>query len=120
MTPTELMSRYADDLRFEHRDGSYLVMQVREHSLDLYARMADDRVIATRFGELRVELDDDGPERLSEIRFGQMIEEVVDHELWRGRGWRIVEMEDAFPPLTGPTLIVAMGSMPYQMPWMPM
>lgn len=102
--------------RIERADGGYLLVQIADHSLDLNARIG--RVwLETRFGELRVEFMDEVPETIFMGCVGRLIEEVVDHEAVRGRGWRIVATEEA-SLISGQTLIVAMGSVAYRMPWM--
>lgn len=102
--------------RIERADGGYLLVQIADHSVDLNALIG--RVwLETRFGELRVELMDEVPETLFTGCVGRLIEEIVDHEALRGRGWRIVAIEES-SPISGQTLIVAMGSVQYRMPWM--
>lgn len=87
-----------------------------DHSVELNARIG--RVwLETRFGELRVELMDEIPGTIFTACVGRLIEEIVDHEALRGRGWRVVAIEE--PSLVGgQALIVAMGSVGYRMPWM--
>lgn len=101
---------------FYRADGDYLTMQVVAHSLELEARIAP-LWLETRFGELRVQLDEALPETIAIACVGRLIEEVVDHQAWRGRGWRIVDVEDAVAPYFGQTLIVTAGSAPYRITW---
>lgn len=92
------------------------MVHVVDHSIELIARIG--RVyLFTLFGELRVELDDELPEVILSACIGWLIDEIVDHEALRGRGWRIVAVEESYPPLQGQTLVVATGSVPYRMPW---
>lgn len=102
--------------RIERADGGYILVQVADHSIDLNAQIG--RVwLETRFGELRVEFMDKVPETLFTGCVGRLIEEVVDHKTLRGRGWRIVAIEET-SLISGQTLIVATGSVAYTMPWM--
>lgn len=101
---------------FYREDGDYLTMKVVAHSLELEARIAP-LWLETRFGELRVQLDEALPETIAIACVGRLIEEVVDHHAWRGRGWRIVDVEDAVAPYFGQTLIVTAGSAPYCITW---
>jgi hypothetical protein len=102
--------------RFHRADGGYLMVHVVDHSIELIARIG--RVyLFTLFGELRIELDDELPEVILSACVGWLIDEVVDHEALRGRGWRIVAVKESYRPLQGQTLVVATGSVPYRMPW---
>ena len=47
---------------------------------------------------------------------GRLIEDIVDHEAWCGRGWRIAAIAEEEYPL-GPRLIVVTGSVDFRMPW---
>lgn len=101
---------------FDLPSGGYLMLQIFDHSVDLIAGIGNV-VISTRFGELRVEFLDQIPEAIFGSCVGRLIEEVVDHSGWRGRGWRIVKIDDGYPPLCGQAFIANIGSEPYQMPW---
>lgn len=101
--------------RFHRAEGGYLHLKVVDHSLELEAQVGPAFMIS-RFGELRIELDFELPQTLFTACVGRLIEEVVDHQVWRGRGWRIVAIEEGFV-LWSQTLVVAMGSVPYRMPW---
>ncbi len=92
------------------------MLQIFDHSVDLIAGIGNV-VISTRFGELRVEFLDQIPEAIFSSCVGRLIEEIVDHRGWRGRGWRIVKVDDGYPPLCGQAFIANIGSMPFQMPW---
>ena len=100
----------------ERADGGYILVQLADHSIEMNALIG--RVwLETRFGELRVEFVEKVPETLFTGCVGRLIEEIVDHEALRGRGWRIVAIQEV-SPISGQTLIVATGSVPYRMPWM--
>lgn len=101
---------------FDRPDGGYLLIQVVDHSIEFHAKIGNV-ILSTRFGELRVEFLDQLPEVVFVGTVGRLVEEVVDHHAWRGRGWRIVEVDDGYPPLSGQTLIANTGSIPYRMPW---
>lgn len=96
-------------------DGDYIVVRVVEHSLELAALIGRVR-LETRFGELRVEPLDKLPETILAASAGRLLEEIVDHDAWRGRGWRIVAIEEA-DGSSAQTLVVATGSIDYRMPW---
>lgn len=113
---TQLSQTPSHEHEFNRADGGYLRVQVMDHSIELVARI-ERAFLFTRFGELRVELDDELPAVILSACPGRQIDEVVDHEALRGRGWRIVGVEQGYPPIQGQTLIVATGSVPYRMPW---
>lgn len=92
-------------------------IEVVDHSLEVNARIGPV-IFASRFGELRVELVEEVPETLFLGCVGRLIEEVVDHVALRGRGWRVIAVEN--PELdVGQVLVVAAGSVEYRMPWAP-
>lgn len=102
--------------RFHRPGGDYLNIDIVDHSLELCARIKPV-LLQTRFGVLRVELDEVIPDTVLPGSIGRTIDEVVDHEAWRGRGWRIIATEDGHPLLQGQALVVAMGSEPYRVTW---
>jgi hypothetical protein len=101
----------------ERADGGYLIVQVADHSVELNA-LIGRLWLETRFGELRVEFMDPIPETIFTASVGHLIEEIVDHHALRGRGWRIVAIQEP-TAVSGQALVVAMGSVEYRMPWMP-
>ncbi|MET3762749.1 hypothetical protein [Sphingomonas sp. UYEF23] len=114
--PAQISSHPLTGCRFERDNGDFLLLQFVDHSLELNARIG--RVlIETRFGELRIEFMDTLPETILASCVGRMIEEIVDHVAWRGRGWRIRSAKDAEWPFLGQRLIVVTGSVSYRMPW---
>lgn len=114
--PTQISSHPLNGCRFDRDNGDFLLMQLVGHSLELNAGLG--RVlIETRFGELRIEFMDALPETLLASSVGRLTEEIVDHDAWRGRGWRISAARDAEPPFLGQRLIVVTGSVAYRMPW---
>ncbi|WP_375398456.1 nucleotidyl transferase AbiEii/AbiGii toxin family protein [uncultured Sphingomonas sp.] len=94
---------------FHRADGDYVTMKIVDHSLELKAKIALVW-LETRFGELRVQLDEPFPETLATACVGRPLEEVVDHEAWQWRGWQIVDVEEPEASYFGQTLIVATGS----------
>lgn len=114
--PTQLSVPPLPSRRFDRDDGSYIVLQMVDHSLELAASIPPVW-LKTRFGQLRVQLDTALPDTIAAACVGRMIEEVVDHEAWRGRGWRIVAVEEPVASYFGQTLVVAMGSVPYRITW---
>ena len=113
-TPTShqtLPARHA--YTFHSANDDYVRIQVVDHSLEVEARIAPVW-LETRFGELRVHLDEALPETIATACVGRLIEKIVDHPAWRGRGWRIVEVEEPVTSYFGQTLIVATGSVPYR------
>lgn len=103
---------------FHRLDEDYLAIRVVGHSLELDARIGRVR-LETRFGELRIELMDQLPEAVFTGCIGAMVDQVVDHRCWRGKGWRIVGIEEAMTPYHGQVLVVAAGSVPYRLPGAP-
>lgn len=101
---------------FHDANGNYVRVQVVDHSLEVEAKIAPVW-LETRFGELRIQLDDALPETLATACLGRLIDEIVDHAAWRGKGWRIVGVEKPVTRYFGQTLIVATGSVPYQVTW---
>lgn len=101
---------------FHHSNGDYVRVQVIDHSLEVEAKIGPVW-LETLFGELRVQLDDVMPQTLATACTGRTLEEIVDHEPWRGRGWRIIDVEEPVTAYFGPTLIVAVGSVPYRVAW---
>ena len=114
--PSQLARPPSHEHTFHRVDGNYVTMKVVEHSLDLEARIAPVW-LETRFGELRVQLDEPLPETLAMASVGRLLEEIVDHAAWRGRGWRILDIEEPVTSYFGQTLIVATGSVPYSITW---
>lgn len=104
------------DHTFHRANGNYVTMKVLDHSLELEARIAPVW-LETRFGELRIQLDESLPETLATASVGRLLEEIVDHDAWRGRGWRILDIEEPVASYFGQTLIVATGSVPYRISW---
>lgn len=98
---------------FYGADGNYVTIQVVDHSLEVEAKIGPVW-IETRFGELRVQLDEALPDAIAISSVGRLIEEIVDHHAWRGRGWRIIEVEEPAAIYFGQTLIVAAESAPYR------
>jgi len=105
---------------YEHKirrsNGDFVAIQVVDHALELEARIGP-LWLETRFGELRVQLDEAVPETIAASCIGRKLEEIVDHPAWRGRGWLIVDVEDAVTSYFGQTMIVAAGSVPYRLTW---
>lgn len=101
---------------FYDANGDYVSIQLVDHSLEVEAKIGPVW-FETRFGELRIQLDEAFPEALAIACVGRLIEDVVDHHAWRGRGWRIVDVEDAVASYFGQTLIVRAASVPYRMTW---
>lgn len=101
--------------RFERVDGDYLRLEVADHSLELEAQIGPIHV-RTRFGELRIQLNFDMPLTLAGACVGRLVEEIVDHASWRGRGWRIAAVEEG-GGFCGHSLVVVTGSIGYRMKW---
>lgn len=113
-------NRMADAASHEHiihrAGGGYITMKVFDHSVEVEVRLAPVW-LNTKFGRLRVQLDEALPETLATAAVGRLFEEIVDHAIWRGRGWRIVDIEEPVSSFFGQTLIVAAGSVPYEVTW---
>lgn len=116
LLPMQICKHPLHSHRFHRPGGDYLDITIVDHSLELCARIKPV-LLQTRFGVLRVELDDVIPDTVLTGSIGRTIDEVVDHEAWRGRGWRIFATEDGHPLLQGQALVVAMGSEPYRVTW---
>lgn len=114
--PSQLIGSPAHEHTFHRADGNHVTMKLLAHSLELEARIAPVW-LETRFGELRVQLDESLPDTLAIASVGRLLEEVVDHAAWRGRGWRILNIEEPVTSYFGQTLIVATGSVPYRITW---
>lgn len=114
--PAQITERPLVSRMFRRAGGGYVEMQVADHSLEVEVRIGP-ALIKTRFGELSIELDFDLPATILAGSVGRLVEEIVDHEAWRGRGWRIAATADEDFPL-GQRLIVVTGSIDYRMPWM--
>lgn len=99
----------------DRADGGYLTLQVIDHSLEVEASIGP-ALIESRFGELSIEFNRELPATVFAACVGRLIEEIVDHESWRGRGWRITATTEEDYPL-GPRLIVTTGAVGYRMPW---
>lgn len=97
-------------------NGDYVSIQVVDHSLEVEAKIGLV-CLETRFGELRVQLDEALPETIAIACVGRLIEKIVDHQAWYGRGWRIIGVEEPVTSYFGQTLIVAAGSVPYHITW---
>lgn len=116
LRPMQICKHPVHSHRFHRPDGDYLDINIVDHSLELCARIKPV-LLQTRFGVLRVELDDVIPDTVLTGSIGRSIDEVIDHEAWRGRGWRIIATEDGHGPLQGQALVVAMGIEPYRVTW---
>jgi len=116
LRPMQICKHPLHSHRFDRPGGDYLDINIVDHSLELSARIKPV-FLQTRFGVLRVELDEVIPDTVLTGSIGRTIDEVVDHEAWRGRGWRIFATEDGHGPLQGQALVVAMGSEPYRVTW---
>lgn len=101
--------------RFDRAAGGHVSLNVVDHSLEVEARIGP-ALMETRFGQLSVELDFDLPATVFAANVGRLLEEIVDHEAWRERGWRIAATAEEEYPL-GPRLLVMTGSVEYYMPW---
>ncbi|WP_415642399.1 hypothetical protein [Sphingomonas antarctica] len=101
---------------FHRINGNWVTMKVVDHLLEPEARIAPVW-LETRCGELRVQLDEALPETLATAAVGRLVEEIVDHVAWRGRGWRILATEEPVASYFGQTLIIATGSVPYRIAW---
>lgn len=113
--PTQIMQHPLFSSRFDRAAGGYFELHVVDHSLEVEARIGP-ALIETRFGELSVELDFELPATVFVASVGRQLEEIVDHEAWRGRGWRIAAIaEEGYP--WGQRLIAMTGSVEYRMPW---
>jgi len=116
LQPAQITKHHLHSHRFRHAGDDYLQIEIFDHSLELCARIKPV-FLQTRFGVLRVELDEVIPDTVLTGSIGRTIDEVVDHEAWHGRGWRIIATEDGHPLLQGQALVVAMGSEPYRVTW---
>lgn len=105
-----------DGLKFDGVDDGWIRIEIVDHSVEVSGKIG--RVFfETRFGQLRFELMDELPQSLFIACRGRLIEELVDHVALRGRGWRIVDIEES--KLTGlsQALVVATASITYRLPW---
>lgn len=100
--------------RFDRVDGGFIQLELADHSLELEAQLGPVHV-RTRFGELRIQLGFDLPHTLSNACVGKLVEKIVDHAVWRGRGWRIAAVEEG-GGFCGQALLVLTGSVPYALP----
>jgi hypothetical protein len=113
--PTQITQHPLLSCRFDRAVGGHFTLNVVDHSLEIEARIGPV-LIETRFGELSLELDFELPATVFAASVGRLLEEIVDHEGWRGRGWRIAATAQEEYPL-GPRLIALTGSVDYRMPW---
>lgn len=113
--PTQISQEPLLARTFYRADGKSLTLLVVDHSLEVEARIGPVSV-ETRFGELSIQFDRDLPATVFVACLGRLVEEIVDHESWRGRGWRIAATEEADYPW-GQRLFAATGAVPYRMPW---
>lgn len=113
--PAQITQRPVVARMFDRTGGGYVELQVVDHSLEVEARIGP-AWIETRFGELSIELDRQLPGTILADCAGRLVEEIIDHQSWRGRGWRIAAIAEEEYPL-GERLIVATGSVDYRMPW---
>lgn len=100
----------------DRKDQGWFCIDVVQHSLEVTATIGPV-VLATRLGELRIELSQPIPEALFLASRGRLVEEIVDHEALRGRGWRIFRIEDPAWPEFRQTLVVKTGTVDYRLPW---
>lgn len=113
--PTQITQHPLVSRMFDRAPDGYLQLNVVDHSLEIEAR-SGPVLIETRFGELSVELGFELPATVFAASVGRLLEEIVDHQAWRGRGWRIAATaEEDYP--WGPRLIAVTGSVEYRMPW---
>lgn len=110
-----LTSQPSSGCEVRRRDGDYLAIRVVDHSVELFALIGGVR-IDTRFGELRVRTADAVPDTILGASVGRLIEEIIDHPAWRGRGWRIAAVDEDGGRI-GPALVVMTGSVGYRMSW---
>ncbi len=99
----------------ERAEGGWLRIEVVGHSLEVEAEIGE-LCFATRFGELRIELDRVLPETLADACRGRPIENVVDHAALRDRGWTIGGVEASRHPHGGQVLVVETGVVSFRMP----
>lgn len=114
-SPKQIAQRRSVARSFIRTAGGYLDLNVIDHSLEIEAKIGA-ALITTCFGELHVQLDDEFPATLLAASVGRLLEEIVDYDAWRGRGWRIAETTVENFGL-GSRLIVVTGSVDYRMPW---
>jgi hypothetical protein len=57
------------------------------------------------------------PAALAKACIGRLIGDVIDHVSLRGQDWRILEVETARPPSVEQALVIATGSVAYDLPW---
>jgi len=100
----------------ERKDGGWFCIDVVNHSLEVSA-MIGPVTLTTRYGELYVGFADRIPETILAGSVGRLVEEIVDHAALRGRGWRIVAIEDPEWPEVRSTLVVATGTVDFRLPW---
>lgn len=115
-SPSRVTSAASHEHIINRAGGGYITMKVFEHSVEVETRIAPVW-LDTKFGKLQVQLDTALPDMLATAAVGRLLEEIVDHAVWRGRGWRIHAIEEPVSSFFGQTLIVATGSLPYQVTW---
>ncbi|MFD1787700.1 hypothetical protein ACFSC3_08955 [Sphingomonas floccifaciens] len=96
--------------------GSWFRLDVFRHSLEVAGRLGPIR-FASELGRLNIEPGIDLPIAVRSACVGKLIEEVIDHEIFLGRGWKIVDVAEA-PLDSGRTVLIADTEfVAYRMPW---
>ena len=101
---------------FDLGDCDWARIEVFGHSLEVRAQIGGAR-FDTLFGVLRIELPDAVPETLAMACIGRRVSEIVDHASLREQHWLISGIEEELPPFRGQTLVLAIGTLAYTMPW---
>lgn len=101
---------------FDLGECDWARIEVFGHSLEVRAQIGGAR-FDTRFGVLRIELPGALPETLAMACIGRRVSEIVDHASLREQDWMIGGIEEALPPFRGQTLVLAIETLAYSMPW---
>ncbi len=96
--------------------ANWFRVDVFRHSLEVTGRLGD-MSFASELGTLNIEVEADLPVAVRNACIGRMVDEVIDHEVLRGRDWKIVATAEG-PRDAGRLIFVTKTAfVPYRLPW---
>lgn len=98
------------------RHKNWLMVEAYMHSLEFAAELAGMPMFS-RFGRVTISVPDDVPLSVLHGAVGRPVEDLIDLEFWRGRGWKVIGVEMKTPFKNHHAVVVATGSAAYRMPW---
>ena len=102
--------------RPRRRVDEWLMIEAHGHSLEFYASLGG-LYFHSRFGRAMIEVPDSIPLSVLQGATGRYVEELIDLDFCKGRGWPIIGIESRTVFQSEHAVVVATGSVEYRMPW---